>query len=325
MLDALLIAQHDWANTGFRFSRCMRMVGINALMIKAEYHAFMYPEQAIVHPGLNGLQADMPSVPELMDSAKVIHLIASSRVDAPPIPGKKYVVQHGGSIYRFKHYEINNYFNKFCDAAIIQCPDLLGLGAHNETLIYYPVDTELIQPVYDEQSDRLLIGHFPSNPKTKGTEQIVKVIEELEADPIVRDKFEYIGLRNAKEPVHTAWVNNLRRIAACDIVIETLNEELNDKPYGEWGNTALEAAASGKIVITNSIHKHHYDAEYGDCALEIANTREVLKETIRKWILTSHLARLEKRKQTRDWAHKKHGMRATGERILQNVYGRLLC
>lgn len=324
MIDALLIANHDWANTGFRFSRSMRMMGINALMIKAEPHPFMYPEQAIVHPELKGEQSSLPHVKDLIESAKVVHFIASSSIELDPIPGKKYVVQHGGSVYRFHSAEINKYFNKFCDATIIQCPDLLGLGAKNETLIYYPVDTELIQPVFEPLSDRVLIGHFPSNPVVKGTERIIRIIKELEEDPTVRDKFEYIGLRDTGKLYHVTWWNNIRRMSECDILVETCNDELRDKPYGEWGNTALEGAALGKIVITNSIHKHHYDREYGDCALEIANTRKELKEALKKWICASHSEREEKRKQTREWAHAKHGMKATGERILNKVYRSLL-
>ena len=323
MRDALLIGEYDWANTGFRFSRCMRLMGMDVLMIKSHHHPFMYPEQAIVHPEFMGLEGELPSIADLIDSSKVIHFIGSVAINTPTIIGKKYVVQHGGTIYRENHAEINQHFNGFCDAAIIQCPDLLNLGAKNEMLIYYPVDTELIQPVYRGQSDVVLIGHFPSNPAVKGTKQIVEIIKELEADDLVKDKFKYIGTRDSDNPV--SWWDNIRRMGTCDILIETLQSKLAGRNYGEWGNTALEAAALGKVVITNSIHQEHYHNEYGDCALEIANTREELKETLKKWILVSDLIRLEKRKQTRDWAHKKHGMRATGERIMEKVYRGLLC
>lgn len=316
MLDVLMIADHDWANTGFRFSRCLRMLGLDVLMIKANYHPFMYPEQALVHPEFLGLKGDFPSIAELIDSAKVVHFVASTSINMPPITGKKYVVQHGGSIYRENHRDINEYFNQFCDAAIIQCPDLLGLGANNEHLIYYPVDTDFIQPVYERKSEKVIIGHFPSNPSVKGTEKIEGVIRKLKNSDL-GDKFEYVG---STEQV--SWIKNLKRMAECDIIIETLQPELNGKKYGEWGNTALEAAALGKVVITNG-SKGSYQHEYGTTLmLNTVSGEDQLDETV-SYFVESKLTP-QHREQTRKWVVDNHSMQATADRLWEKVYKGLL-
>ena len=317
MLDVLMIGETDWANTGFRFSRCLRLLGLDVLMIKANYHPFMYPEQGIVHPQFMGLPSSLPSIEELIDSAKVIHFVGSVALkDMPIIKGKKYVVQHGGSIYRENHKEINDYFNSFCDAAIIQCPDLLGLGAKNEHLIYYPVDTDFIQPVYERKSEKVIIGHFPSNPSVKGTEKIEGVIKRLQ-DSDLKDKFEY------RTGGRVSWIKNLKRMSECDIIIETLQPEINGKKYGEWGNTALEAAALGRHVLTNTGNKYIYEREYGDSpSIGVVNTENELYDKLKVTIPTPFY--LSYGRNARYWVEKHHSMQSTAKRLSEKVYGGLL-
>lgn len=318
-LDVLLIGDYDWANTGFRFSRCLRMLGLNALMIKANPHPFMYPEQAIVHPAFSGIEDPRyPKIEEMVAGAKVVHFIGSTAVAGfRKRPGQKVVVQHGGSIYRENHEQINSHFNEYADAAIIQCPDLLGLGAKNEHLIYYPVDTDFIQPDYRRRDEKkLIIGHFPSNPSVKGTKLIEDVIFDLRNSPL-GEKFKYVG-----DSRQVSWIDNLKRMRECDVIIETVNPSLNGKTYGEWGNTALEAAALGKIVITNTHSKKVYEEQYlDDLPFLVANTEEQLKKQLDK-ILTDLDVNAEQT-MTRWWVEKHHSMKATAERIWEKVYKHL--
>jgi len=240
---------------------------------------------------------------------------------------KKCVVQHGGTMYRMHADACNDLFNGFSDATIAQYPTLLGLGAKNECWIPYPVDTKLIQPDYERHGgDKILIGHFPSSKEVKGTENIVRVINRLESDPAFRDHFEYIGVRpGVYYPGDiVGWYMNLKRLERCDIVIETCQSEFDGKPFGEWGNTALEAAALGKIVVTNSIHSDLYKKEFGSSALNIANNEAEL-ELVLQELLSLPDTEIESRKEkSRVWVETKHSIPATADRLWDLVYKPLL-
>jgi hypothetical protein len=329
-----MLAQDDWANSGWRYFKCIQSLGIDILALKGSFHRMAYPEQIPIHPCMmNKSTSEYPlNIPELgayAKDAKVIHYIASKVI----LPGiylmeKKVVMQHGGSIYRTNHEKINDFCNNFASASIIQCPDLLGLGAKNEHWIYYPVDTDFIQPDFTTK-DKLIVGHFPSNPEIKGTSTIVKIIEKLEKSPLSK-RFEYIGNRHtdwSKEFIKeelVLWTDNLRRLAKCDIIIETCNDNIEGNVYGEWGNTAIEAAALGKIVITNSLAQDLYKKEYGGCALQIANTPKELEETLTK-ILSLSNAEIELLKaKSRHWVEDKHSIPATAQKLWDKVYKDLL-
>jgi hypothetical protein len=295
------------------------MLGLNALMIKANPHPFMYPEQAIVHPSFMGVDDPRyPRIEDMVAGAKVVHFIGSTAVAGfLKREGQHVVVQHGGTIYRESHGQINDHFNQYADAAIIQCPDLLGLGAKNEHLIYYPVDTEFIQPDYKRRAEKLIIGHFPSNPDVKGTKLIEDVIFSLRNSPL-GEKFRYVG-----DCRQVSWVDNLKRMRECDVIIETCNTTLNGNKYGEWGNTALEASALGKVVITNSLSEDIYMKEYGSCTLRIANDAEQLEKTLTNVIGYSDDVLQAAKVTSRQWVELKHSMKATSERIWHKVYKHL--
>jgi len=336
-IDVLMLAKNDWANTGYRFWRCVRSLGLNSIMFKGNAHPFAYPNQAPLHPSLTGLPVDLypvtvmaPYLETLLAESKVVHFIGSTYVVVPNWDwarnGTKIVVQHGGSTYRLAPERCNQIFNPIASATIIQCPDLLGLGAKNETLIYYPVDTEKIQPDYTRPlAGKLVIGHFPSDPTVKGTATILKVIEKLFRKPAVSKRLAYQGVRNTQGTNHwVSWEENLARMKACDIIIETLNVDIAGRKYGEWGNTALEAAALGKIVITNSLATNEYRVQYGTPpALHIANTPEALEECLTALSDMSD-SDIERRKhEARYWAQTYHSIPATAKRLWDKVYSHL--
>lgn len=332
-IDVLMITQNDWANTGYRFSKSLEALGLNVVFIKGSTHPYNYPAQAPIDPALSiahcnvfpwvvrptGLGAKR--IKNLMNKAKVIHFIASTYIDVGiDLSDKLVVVQHGGTTYRQRPKASNNIFNKFVDATIIQCPDLLSLGSKNEHLIYYPVQTDLIVPNYERRSSKILIGHFPSNPKNKGTRDILRVVGQLEEDPKLRGRFEYIGTKETRKNGDLPWREHLERMAECDILIETLNMNQNKKKFGEWGNTAIEAAALGKIVVTNSQTRHIYKKEYGDCALNIANTKSQLESTLKRLLALSDEQVMEEKKKTRAWVVENHSMQANSKRLWEKIY-----
>lgn len=329
----LMLTAHDWANTGYRFSKCLEMLGFDVTAYKGANHVFQYPKQMELHPSLNNIRTfTYNGIPlwyvEARDLARktrkadIIHFIASTFVDVGiPFKNKKVVVQHGGHTYR-ANPALADFFNKITDATIIQCPDLLGLGSNNEHLIYYPVQLDVLKPEYKPKEGFLRIGHFPSNPKTKGTEKILKVIEELSGNHLLRSKFGYVGIRVLDKSVRIPWEQHINRVRECDVLIETCNPESDGKTYGEWGNAAIEAAALGKIVVTNSLAQDIYAREYGECALHIANTPEELQKQLEIIIKMSDQEILKEKKKTYQWVKKNHSMEATAKRLWDKIYSK---
>jgi len=300
-------------------------MGLKPMMFKGHPHPFCYPEQGVIHPSIRDASGSppvffAPGMADFVKNAKVVHFTSSTVIDTGvDLTKKNVVLNHSGYGYRDDPESMNRAFNPFVDAHIVQMPDLMGLGANNEHLIYFPVDTEFIQPVYRRKSDKLIIGHFPSMMKHKGTSKIVELLEKMSQDKDLAGKFAYYG-SDAKTHHTMAWYQHLERLAECDVVIDVFNTEVFGKQYGEWGNTSFEAAALGKLVITNSLKIGTYYEEYGRCALNIANDIEQLEETLRRIIsLSPHDLQLE-RESTRNWVERNHSIPATSRRLWDRIY-----
>jgi glycosyltransferase involved in cell wall biosynthesis len=332
MMDVLILTKYDWSNTGWRFFKCLQHLGVDVLMLKGSFHPFFYPEQAPIHPLLaqsNGILFHrVPELKWLTEEAKVVHYIASTFIDTgTDFFSKKVVMQHGGKAYRQDPDALNKIYNQFADVTILQSPDLLGYGANDEQWVYYPVDTDFIQPDFKRRSKNLIIGHFPSIPHKKGTDQIVKVIEKLEKNTTLAGRFRYVGARNPDQFEKTGicmWTDNLKRMAGCDIIIETMLPEVQGHKFGEWGNTALEAAAMGKIVVTNSFSSDLYDKEFGRSALKIANNPDALGATLHLILTLSDKGIENLKEESRAWVERNHSIPATANRLFENIYSKLL-
>jgi len=322
MIDILFLAIDDWANTGWRFFKCAQMLGLKAMGFKGVSHPFHYPEQLVVHPELVR-QNSIPimtlgegnELSNFVRHSSIIHFIASSCIfTGVNLDDKAVVMQHGGRAYRTRHESMNELYNQFCDAAIIQCPDLLGFGAKNEKLIFYPVDTNFIRPSFDRAGKKLVIGHFPSQPLEKGADAVVKVMDRLRE---VTDKFEF---RQADSQI--IWLDGLSRMRDCDLIIDVFSAKtIAGLDYGTWGNASIEAAALGRVVVTMSLHEDVYKEEYGDCALQVANTEDELLETLLRFTEMSDDELLAEKMKTRQWVEEKHSMEATAMRLLPVYQG----
>lgn len=314
-IDVLFLCWDDNANTGYRFWQCAKYLGLNSVMFKGKAHSFGYPAQAPLHPSLTNMPicsapitVMAPGLESLISRSNVVHLIASTYpMSAVDFKKKNVVVQHGGTVYRQNPGACNELFNQFAKKTIIQCPDLLGLGAVNESWIYYPVDTALLKPNYETKGEKgdVVIGHFPSNADNKGTELIERVVRRLQSKGL---PIKYVG-STKKVP----WPENLNRIAQCDVIIEGCNTHQDNKVYGEWANTALEAAALGCAVITHCLSKDKYELEFGELGPVIANNETELENAIVN-------IRPDYGKKCREWAVRNHSIPATANRLWDLVY-----
>jgi len=251
----------------------------------------------------------------------VVHFIASTFVNTgADLRDKFVVVQHGGATFRLEPKKVNEVFNPIANATIVHTPDLLGLGAKNEVWLSFPVDTNFIQPDYSFK-EKVIIGHFPSTTKSKGTDLILKVIAKLYQENSLQKKFKYVGVTtHKKDTSRVSWLENLNRVNQCDILIDACCPKQKGKVYGEWANAALEAAALGKIVITHSLKQELYKKEFGECSLFIANNEIELENTLRKLLNLSRTELFSLKQKSREWVVKNHSMRVFAKRLWDKVY-----
>ena len=248
---------------------------------------------------------------------------------------KKTVMGLAGNFYRNKPEVFLDYLskNKLNDVKLLcQCPDLLGYNNKiPEELVYYGVDTNLIKFKEREYNDKLIISHYATNEKTKGTTSILKAIERILKE--FPEKFVYKGIndesyqsRVKSGSVKLNWHENIKRMAECDIYIETCNLNLdygngNIKKFGEWGNTCLEASATGCIVLTNSLTKEYYTKEYTkDYPLLISNNTEEIYNNLCKIAKLSKEELKELSKKYRTWIEDNHSLKATGKRFINKFF-----
>lgn len=290
-MSVLFVAYQDWANVGYSLAECLKCCGVDAKAITLVSHSFLYPLQAEVVRTHKELQ-------NWADKSDVV-VFMHSWYTPSDYKGKRLFVYHGGTTYRQDPEVLNKFFNPLIEGAIVQTYDLLNMGAKNEHWLLPPVDTEKIQ-VIETKNDVLTFGHFPRHPDIKGTKVIYDLMQSLE------DVFEFRFLTSTDI---APWEENLKRMGECDVYIEELAP-----PY-EWGITALEAAALGKVVITDFKGLDSYRTVYGGCPLLVSNTPEELLDSIIYAIEMDKSDFLLKQRDTRKWVETYHSYDAVGERL----------
>jgi len=308
----LLLCNIDFSNLAHTLAQSLQSVGVNAIAVAITPHKFYKTNCAKI--------CNDSQILELANNAKVIIWMHSQPIllnHLKNLKNKMKIVFHGGTLYRRNPKKLNKTFN-FVNKSIIQTGDLLGLGAINEQWLLPPVDTRLIQPIYNAINDKKIIVHFPSKTITKGSEEINLIINEFLHDDSTTNKFDYIYSSKTM-----AWNKNIERISNCDIYIDAFCPHLEKKRYGEWGIQALEAAALGKVVITHFGMWKRYKKEYGNCALQYINTQEELKQKLRKLIEMNNNELQNLKVKTRNWVEKYHSLEAIGLR-LKKIIGPIL-
>ena len=308
-MDVLLVSvKQDYANVSYTLQQSLRAVGVDALALSLKRTNTVKPASARV--------VNLPELKKYAQQSKIIQFMHSLYIDLG-VKNKRMFVYHGGGRYRENFKVLNKTFNPKVEKCIIQTGDLFGLGAKNEVWLLPAVDTEKIKPVYERQSEKIIVGHFPSSKMVKNSKGINQVIEKLKKD--FGDKFEYI---NSSSMVN--WVEHMKRVSKCDIYIEACTPYLKGKKtlnkYGEWGVAGVEAAALGKVVITHFLSHKRYEKEYGKCCLKTANSLEAIEKHMRKLLTLSNDELLQIKKDTRAWVEKFHSYYAVGKRLKEIVY-----
>jgi len=308
-MNVLLLAVSDWAGMGSLLCQSLCKVGVNAKIHTTKRGKYKHPSVSI-----NRNQA--------LDFSKKCHVIQYMHSVKHPLninlKNKKVVVFHGGGKFRFDYKNICKIFNPIVDCSIIQTYDLFGLGAKNEIWLLPPIDNDKIKPIYETKGNRIIVGHYPSSALGKGSDNVNKIINNIRGK--VPD-FEY---RYSSERV--SWDKQIKRMSQVDIYIErmSLKNWKNSVSYrtGVWGITALEAAALGKVVVTNFYGKKIYRKQYGEYALQVADSEKQMEKLLIKLLSLPKKELMILKQNTRKWVEEKHSLESIGNR-LRGIYERL--
>ncbi len=297
-----LTKDRDFANVGHRLAQSLVRVGINAVMYSGQPPAHDYSDRGIV------FGKDINTVKKIAKKSDIIIFMHGKYIDLDmDFSDKKVAVFHGASNYRKQHKKLNEIFNPMVDVTLIQTADLLGLGAKKEHWITGCVDTTSIKPVYKiERSDKLKVVHYPSRPKKKGTDSINKALAGLKSIDFVWNT------------TLLDWGNHMKRISNSDIYIDQF---INKDPLGNKmctpGMTSFEAAALGRIVIANFCDVSLYEKLYGECAIQVANTPDELRQVVNDLSLLNADELLDLQYKSRKWVEKYHSYEAMGNRLIK--------
>jgi len=296
-MKVLSACKYDWANFQYANAQALRSVGVDCTDLKLMPHHYNYPEQSrIVKEFDLMIEAQKADIIQIFHTDIYVYNLLKHL-------NKRFFIYHTGTTYRREPEQTNKIF-KDVEITFIDSPEFYELGGTNVIYIATGIDTDKLKCISPENYIPLF-AHFPSGEAIKGTSKIVQMLAEI--DPTINFKFD----TNRKN-----WDENIRRMCECDIYIELFSptQEINGniKKYGSFGVTAFEAAALGKIVVTNSTHHEVYTKHYGDCELMIANTETEFKNVIQQIQQMSWVQIEDKQKQTRNWLLQKHSLEATG-------------
>jgi glycosyltransferase involved in cell wall biosynthesis len=302
-MKVVFLSVNDDANLSYIISKSLQSVGVDSSALAIHRHKFNYDEQAEI--------TNYKVMKKRIQRSNIVIFAHSEFVNTKAdLTGKKVFVLHGGSRYRKFYKELNPIFNKIVHKSLIQTGDLLGLGAKNEVWIMAAVDTEKIKASNKKISDKIIISHFPSKVKTKGTEIIEQVIRKLQQDKTISNKFVYVS---SKERI--SWSANLERMSKCDIYIDACKPILDGRKYGEFGIAGFEAAALGKILVTHFLSSDRYKKEFGEHPIQVINCESDIEQILRKLLSMSIEELQDLQIQTRQWVEKFHSFKAMGERL----------
>jgi hypothetical protein len=261
---------------------------------------FGYAEQSKV--------VTMATIEQLIKTADLVQIMHSSVTFAEMCMRfkKRCVVYHTGSKYRNDHAILNPVFNKFCDVAFTDQCEFIGLGGKNEQYIAMAMNTKNYSFSEYKNNGKLKFAHYPSNPAVKGTDNIIKMLRKTDT---TKYDFNYSKTKQS----HAI---QLKRTSECDVYIELFQPILYGKPYGCYGVSAFEAAAMGRIVITNNVCKDVYPNAYSiQPHFKIANTEQNFIEIVNHLASQSKSYIDELKWGAYNWIQKYHSYEATGKRI----------
>lgn len=284
----LVASSADYANLGHSVGKSLRSIGVDCKDVSLSPHPFAYgAESATVSRDTLSFLTTEASHVLIMHSCPTIYGLNKNR---------EFSVYHTGTRYR----ESPEYFNELFQSArhvLTDQTEFMKLGKMD--YVVSAIDKDIYKPKL--VGKKLILGHFPSNPEVKGTNEIIEMLKPF------KDKFEIrIGLKQVSH------AEQLKRMQECDIIIELFKPQLNGKEYGCFGVTALEGSMMGKLVITQDLEDKTYKSVYGEHPFVTVRNQHQFNEALES-ALTHFNDNMSK--WIADQAKERHSFEATGQRI----------
>lgn len=308
-MKVLTLSYDDYANLAFDHTRALQSVGVDAQSMKLKAHAFNYEKQAVLASIEQMLEACADAdVIMIYHSAPIIRDIVKNFVSKNKEP-RAIIAFHSGSLYRQDPLGVCAAFDELGCAAHLtdQCEFLLTPIYRELTYVAAAIDVPAVraQGTFPKIGDRYRVAHYPSKADIKGTAELRQMMAPYDK------QVDFIC--SEERVAHRA---QLQRMSDCDVYLELFQLQLEGKPYGCHGVTAFEAAALGRVVMTQNIHSDAYEQAYGCKApFFFCNTVEQFN-THMKWISKATPADIQRiQEATYQWVLTYHGMEATGKRL----------
>jgi len=231
-------------------SRAERRLGLKSDVISFQHHIFEYdvdfPRPTCWPFPLKYIEK-MQSISSIVGDYDILHFhyfsVLPFGVDLPIWKklGKKVVYHYHGDDIRNRGESI--FSRRYADAVLVSTPDLLAWSSR-AVWSPNPIDLEKYSFVgVNDKFETLKIVHAPSDPKVKGTEYVIKAVQELKSEGY------RIELDLVKDMPHQKALEHYRQ---ADIVVDQLL-------VGWYGVFAIECMALGKpvcVYIRDDLRKY---------------------------------------------------------------------
>lgn len=305
-MRVISICQDDYANFMHANAKALRLAGVDCRDFKLFPHKFQYAEQSTVVGRFEmGQQIKNADLIQIFHSCtKCLQLVEQYG------RGKRVIVYHTGTNYRSDPKGMNAIFNPVVDFCMTDQCEFMQLGAKRLIYTATAVDTSALQPGDRPATVPYIVAHYPSNPRVKGSDQINYLMSSM-VNRNMGGRYRY--LYSTKRVDHKAQIE---RMQGCDIYIELYALKQNGNDYGCYGVTAFEAAAMGKVVVTQNVFPNVYTEAYG-CKLPfvLVHSETDFLRKLSDILLDSNVAVRELQAATRSWLVQNHSYQATGERL----------
>lgn len=308
-MNVLLLCYDDYANLAHTHTRALKSVGVQARCLKLKPHAFHYTEQGEVVRTEQMAEACRTATHIIVYHSSLHVLgIVQNFVNKNTQP-RAVIGFHTGTTYREDPTGVRRAFDQAGTRLHLtdQCEFLLPESGKDLVYLAAAIDIKAIraQGTFPQIGSRYCIGHYPSKADVKGTERIRHLIDTYGGAFRFQCSEERVPHRE-----------QIARMSACDIYLELFQPALAGKPYGCYGVTAFEAAALGRVVMTQNINEQAYRDAYG-CAAPflLCNTEEQFGIHLERLANMSPRKLQDLQEDTYLWINQHHSLPATGQRF----------
>jgi hypothetical protein len=286
----LISSSNDYAGFGHSMGKALRSIGVDCIDTTLSKHPFNYGTESTV--------VSRETFKTLSAEAEHVLICHSCPILFDLNQNPSFSVAHTGTRLR----ESPEYFKDLFQSAKVHLTDQTEFMRYGKMkYIVSAVDKSIYKP--KEIGKKIIVGHYPSNPEVKGTNEIIEMLKPF------RDQFEIrIGLKQVSHE------EQIKRMQECDVIVELFKPILNGRRYGCFGVTALEGLMMGKLVVTQDLEDETYRDSYGEHLLVNAKTPHQFKtalDSVQSYFSDSVS------KQIHEDAVSRHGYEATGKRLME--------